>query len=162
MTTDEILNKVANHRQKQRELEEEWGQLREQALQECLRLIETFEFSASELNFGKDGRQAKPVIKNVGAPKFQNPDGPETWTGRGKRPAWYIKAKEAGFTDEDMFIHSRLDRKANRRLLTAIPQTEIHSCVRTPFLSSTFKTISCRAAPLPFREATESLTPSAV
>ena len=45
MTTDEILNKVANHRQKQRELEEEWGQLREQALQECLRLIETFEFS---------------------------------------------------------------------------------------------------------------------
>ena len=56
MTTDEILNKVANHRQKQRELEEEWGQLREQALQECLRLIETFEFSASELNFGKDGR----------------------------------------------------------------------------------------------------------
>ena len=101
MTTDEILNKVANHRQKQRELEEEWGQLREQALQECLRLIETFEFSASELNFGKDGRQAKPVIKNVGAPKFQNPDGPETWTGRGKRPAWYIKAKEA---DEDMFI----------------------------------------------------------
>lgn len=40
MTTDEILNKVANHRQKQRELEEEWGQLREQALQECLRLIE--------------------------------------------------------------------------------------------------------------------------
>ena len=47
MTTDEILNKVANHRQKQRELEEEWGQLREQALQECLRLIETFEFSAS-------------------------------------------------------------------------------------------------------------------
>lgn len=77
MTTDEILNKVANHRQKQRELEEEWGQLREQALQECLRLIETFEFSASELNFGKDGRQAKPVIKNVGAPKFQNPDGPD-------------------------------------------------------------------------------------
>ena len=104
MTTDEILNKVANHRQKQHELVEEWGQLREQALQECLRLIETFEFSASELNFGKDGRQAKPVIKNVGAPKFQNPDGPETWTGRGKRPAWYIKAKEAGFTDEDMFI----------------------------------------------------------
>ena len=44
------------------------------------------------------------MIKNVGAPKFQNPDGPETWTGRGKRPAWYIKAKEAGFTDEDMFI----------------------------------------------------------
>ena len=58
--------------------------------------------------------------------------------------------------------HSRLDRKANRRLLTAIPQTEIHSCVRTPFLSSTFKTISCRAAPLPFREATESSNPSAI
>ena len=170
MTTDEILNKVANHRQKQRELEEEWGQLREQALQECLRLIETFEFSASELNFGKDGRQAKPVIKNVGAPKFQNPDGPETWTGRGKRPAWYIKAKEAVLPMRTCSFsrplqtrkHSRLDHKANRRLLTAIPQTEIHSCVRTPFLSSTFKTISCRAAPLPFRKATESLNPSAV
>lgn len=170
MTTDEILNKVANHRQKQRELEEEWGQLREQALQECLRLIETFEFSASELNFGKDGRQAKPVIKNVGAPKFQNPGRTGDLTaaasvlpGTSKPRKPVLPMKTCSFSRPlQTRKHSRLDRKANRRLLTAIPQTEIHSCVRTPFLSSTFKTISCRAAPLPFREATESLTPSAV
>lgn len=106
MTTEEIHTKVASYRQKQRELEEEWGQLREEALKDCLRLIDTFEFTAAELHFGKDGRQTKPVVRNAGAPKYQNPDGPETWTGRGKRPAWYLKATEAGFTPEDMLIRA--------------------------------------------------------
>ena len=58
MTTDEILNKVANHRQKQRELEEEWGQLREQALQECLRLIETL--NSARLNSTSARMAVKP------------------------------------------------------------------------------------------------------
>ena len=104
MSTDEMFNKIAAHKQKQLELEAEWEKLRQDALQECLRLIDTFSFTGAELGFGKDGQAVKPVVKKVGAPKFQNPDGPETWTGRGKRPGWYLKAKEAGFTDEDLLI----------------------------------------------------------
>lgn len=104
MTSEEILKQVNAHREKQSALQQEWEVLRNNAREECLRLIEVFDFTASELQLGKDGHSIKIKSPNAGEPKFQNPDGPETWTGRGKRPKWYIAAQEAGFTDEEMLI----------------------------------------------------------
>jgi len=43
--------------------------------------------------------------KTVGEPKYCNPDNPQqTWTGRGKRPGWFITAIDKGITAEDMLI----------------------------------------------------------
>lgn len=40
-----------------------------------------------------------------GAPKYANPENPEqTWTGRGRQPAWYKAAIEAGQSPEALEI----------------------------------------------------------
>lgn len=47
-------------------------------------------FSLSELTGGKKAKVQNP-------PKYRNPDQPEqTWTGRGRQPAWIKSALEAG------------------------------------------------------------------
>lgn len=38
------------------------------------------------------------------APKYRNPSGPETWSGRGKRPRWFVAALKAGKKDKDLLI----------------------------------------------------------
>lgn len=107
MSIDEILQQVQDHQEKQTALDAAWEDLREEARQECINLIKTFKFSSNELNFDKEGNCVTPKAPNAGEPKFQNPDGPETWTGRGKRPRWYIAAREAGFTDNDLLIKKK-------------------------------------------------------
>ncbi|HEU0276891.1 MAG TPA: H-NS histone family protein [Rhodanobacteraceae bacterium] len=37
-------------------------------------------------------------------PKYKNPDGQETWSGRGKRPRWFVAALKAGKKDKDLLI----------------------------------------------------------
>lgn len=50
----------------------------------------------------KSGKGAKSVV----APKYRNPENPaQTWSGRGKRPAWFSEAlKKRGVTAEGMLI----------------------------------------------------------
>ena len=38
------------------------------------------------------------------APKYRNPNGTETWSGRGKRPRWFLAALKAGKKDKDLLI----------------------------------------------------------
>ena len=38
------------------------------------------------------------------APKYRNPGGSETWSGRGKRPRWYVAALKAGKKEKDLLI----------------------------------------------------------
>ena len=43
--------------------------------------------------------------KTVGEPKYRNPDNAaQTWTGRGKRPQWFIDAENKGISREAMEI----------------------------------------------------------
>lgn len=53
------------------------------------------------INYDKSRKSAsKP-----GVPRFRNPDNPsQTWTGRGKRPRWYVEARERGIEPKDMEI----------------------------------------------------------
>jgi DNA-binding protein H-NS len=38
-------------------------------------------------------------------PKFRHPQNPTlTWTGRGRKPNWFIEAIEAGMTEDDLRI----------------------------------------------------------
>ena len=103
MTSDEIIAQVNAHREKESKLIEEWQELRARAQEECIRLIDVFEFTASDLHLGKDGKAIKSPVRNAGVPKFIN---------RGKRPQWYIKAREAGYTDDDMLIANNTPAEA--------------------------------------------------
>ncbi|MBS0381554.1 MAG: H-NS histone family protein [Proteobacteria bacterium] len=37
-------------------------------------------------------------------PKYRNPGGSETWSGRGKRPRWFVAALKAGKKEKDLLI----------------------------------------------------------
>ena len=51
------------------------------------------------------GARGNKVKKTRGKPKFRNPADPEqTWTGKGKRPAWLKEAIQRGISLEDMEI----------------------------------------------------------
>ena len=59
-------------------------------------------FSLSEL-LEAAGSQSK--TRSVAAPKFANPHDPDqTWSGRGRKPGWFLEAVEAGKTPEDLAI----------------------------------------------------------
>ena len=50
------------------------------------------------------GNDAKPKRATV-APKYRHPENPAlTWSGRGRKPQWFVEALEAGKTAEDMAI----------------------------------------------------------
>lgn len=54
-------------------------------------------FSLSDLTAGKGGK--------ISAPKYRNPDdASQTWTGRGRKPTWFISALERGVSPEEMQI----------------------------------------------------------
>ncbi len=37
-------------------------------------------------------------------PKYRNPKGSETWSGRGKRPRWFVAALKSGKKEKDLLI----------------------------------------------------------
>jgi DNA-binding protein H-NS len=37
-------------------------------------------------------------------PKYRNPAGSETWSGRGKRPRWFLAALKSGKKEKDLLI----------------------------------------------------------
>lgn len=54
-------------------------------------------FSLSDLTTGKGGK--------ISAPKYRNPDdATQTWTGRGRKPGWFVEALDRGVSPEDMHI----------------------------------------------------------
>ncbi len=54
-------------------------------------------FSLDQLTRGKSG--------TVSAAKYRNPGNPEqTWTGRGRKPTWFVEALASGTSADDMAI----------------------------------------------------------
>ena len=53
-----------------------------------------------------DRRARRPYPKVL--PKYRNPDGSETWAGRGKQPKWVRKLLRSGIRIDDL----RIDRAA--------------------------------------------------
>lgn len=57
-------------------------------------------FSLAELTGAASIRKRAPAV-----PKYSNPDDPsETWSGRGRKPRWFVDALMAGKSPEDMSI----------------------------------------------------------
>ncbi|MEL6598916.1 MAG: H-NS histone family protein [Pseudomonadota bacterium] len=47
----------------------------------------------------------KKKAKAVPQAKFRNPADPtKTWTGKGRRPGWYVEALENGVSEEDLLV----------------------------------------------------------
>ena len=89
---------------KQAEWQQEFDAVREDARQECLRLCKLFNFTTSDLELEASGKKTAKKDTKL-PPKFKNPEGEETWTGRGgHKPQWFVDALEAGYTEEDMRI----------------------------------------------------------
>ena len=68
-------------------------------------------FSLDELTGAGSGRSApgpargKAASRPVGKPRYANPADPaQTWTGKGRRPAWIVTTLEAGAKLDDMAI----------------------------------------------------------
>ena len=89
---------------KQAEWQQEFDTVREDARQECLRLCKLFNFTASDLELEVSGKKVAKKSTKL-PPKYKNPEGEETWTGRGgHKPQWFVDALEAGYTEADMRI----------------------------------------------------------
>lgn len=57
-------------------------------------------FSLSNL---ADASKGKP--KAASPPKYKHPENPSiTWSGRGRKPAWFLAAIEAGTPENDLLI----------------------------------------------------------
>lgn len=67
-------------------------------------------FSLAEITPGaatadKPQKKKTPKPKNPGKPKYANPkDKTQTWTGKGRRPDWFLAAMDAGKTPEQLEI----------------------------------------------------------
>jgi DNA-binding protein H-NS len=49
--------------------------------------------------------EGAPKGKAPAAPKYRHPENPElTWSGRGRKPKWFVAALEQGKTPEEMLI----------------------------------------------------------
>jgi DNA-binding protein H-NS len=74
---------------------------RQDALTQAKQLIAQFGFSASDLGIEKRMKDKTKTAKV--APKYRNPANPdETWTGRGKAPAWAKVLKQEGRLDSTL------------------------------------------------------------
>jgi DNA-binding protein H-NS len=94
---DELISAAAE--QKRRVQRERIGEVR----RKLMALAKEEGYSIEEL-FG-DGRRASAAKGRPVPAKYRNPDDPsQTWSGRGKRPRWFVDALEAGRQESDLRI----------------------------------------------------------
>lgn len=69
------------------------------------RLLKSNGLALADVYPTRSGKSAKGP-KSVVAPKYRNPaDAAQTWSGRGKRPLWFVQAlKKRGTTAESLLI----------------------------------------------------------
>jgi DNA-binding protein H-NS len=93
---DALINAAAE--QKRRIQRERIGEVRKK----LIALAKEEGYSIEEL-FGEGRRTSSAKGRSVPA-KYRNPDGGETWSGRGKRPRWFTDALQAGRSEDDLLI----------------------------------------------------------
>lgn len=77
---------------------------RREALKAVEQVAKEFGVELSEI-VGGAGKRRSTTAKAKGVPKYRNPDDPsQTWSGKGRQPAWYKSAIAAGKSNEDLAI----------------------------------------------------------
>ncbi len=94
-----ITERISSYKTEAKELEKRYSELRKEALFHCQFLCEKFHFSEEDLSF----LHKESKIRKV-KPKFKNPFGDETWTGRGRKPLWFTEALQSGLDITDLKI----------------------------------------------------------
>ena len=80
------------------------SQAKTKALQEMQAIAKKHGLSIDDV-VGRKGKKSKGKAKAAAAPKYRNPDNAsETWSGRGRQPAWYKAAVSKGKKPESMAI----------------------------------------------------------
>lgn len=77
------------------------------ALEAVEQAVKAFGLTLAEvLAVGAESKRSKvSVAKSAGDVKFRNPENPEeTWSGRGRRPAWFKAHLEAGRSEDDFRV----------------------------------------------------------
>ncbi|MFV1841318.1 MULTISPECIES: H-NS family nucleoid-associated regulatory protein [unclassified Phaeobacter] len=60
---------------------------------------------AQEMGYSLNELTAVKGGKPVSAPKYRHPENPAlTWSGRGRKPKWFIEALDAGKSADDLLI----------------------------------------------------------
>lgn len=96
MTDDELKDLEEEIR---RERQKRENARRREAEKKIRELAAAAGLTVEIISSGRKGRAA-PAPR---PPKYRNPDDPsQTWSGRGKRPAWFKEAIEKGMKPEDM------------------------------------------------------------
>lgn len=62
----------------------------------------------------------KRATKKV-APKYRDPDSGATWTGRGRAPAWVVKAEQEGKSRDNFLIESDTQGESSQESDSAAP-----------------------------------------
>jgi DNA-binding protein H-NS len=94
---DDLINAAAE--QKRRVQRERIGEVR----RKLIAMAKDEGYSIEEL-FG-DGRRASAAKGRPVPAKYRNPDNPQqTWSGRGKRPRWFVEALGAGREESDLRV----------------------------------------------------------
>lgn len=106
MTRKELEKLLADIKKALKQAE---GRERKMALAAAEKAVKAHGFSLAEIAGGSDN--AKPVQKTIkkpkkaSPPKYANPeDQSQTWTGRGRKPNWFINALRDGKKPEDVAI----------------------------------------------------------
>lgn len=85
----------------QRAIEEVSDRKKQEALRALAAKAQDFGFSLSDLMSVKKKRKSS----GAGGPKHRHPENPEiTWTGRGRKPGWFVDALAAGIKPEALAI----------------------------------------------------------
>ena len=80
------------------------SQAKNKALKEMQAIAKKHGLSIDDV-VGRKGKKPKGKSKPAAAPKYRNPDNAgETWSGRGRQPAWYKAAVAKGKKPESMAI----------------------------------------------------------
>lgn len=73
--------------------------------------------------YPKRGGKGAKGTKAAVAPKYRNPENPaQTWSGRGKRPLWFVDAlKKRGVTEESLLIHGAQKSASAKKVAKKAP-----------------------------------------
>ncbi len=100
LSRDELIQLQADAQQALKDLE---VRQREEARAAAEKAAAEYGFSLAELTSG--GRGKGKAAKPAAAAKYANPEDPsQTWSGRGRQPAWYKAAVEGGASADDLLI----------------------------------------------------------
>jgi DNA-binding protein H-NS len=63
--------------------------------------VAKYKITAAELGLFSTVKPIETTPKKVVAPKYMNPMNPsQTWTGRGRRPTWFVELEASGESEE--------------------------------------------------------------